>query len=119
MSRLVLRHIAIWGGLLALVSTSLPRVADAATRTRVRVRVCSKVTHRCHYVYKYVYSRGTALGVKSYQPSYNAMSVGTSRKGVAPRSAIAVCADGKYAYGTPSKSTCSTHHGVAWWFVKH
>lgn len=102
---------------------TLPHAAQATTyRVKYRVRVCSATTHRCRYVYRYKYvtlARGTPRGVISYKPVYNVMSAGTSPRGVAPKGAIAVCGDGKYAYGTPSKSTCGAHHGVAWWFVRH
>lgn len=123
MNRIVLRRITTLISIVAVVAMVMPSVASAATRrVRVKVKVCSSRTHRCSYVYRYKYvylARGTPLGIKSYKPRYNVMSTGTSRRGTKPKAAIAVCADGRYAYGTPSKLTCSTHHGVAWWFVKH
>ncbi len=123
MRRLIVRHIATGLGVMALLAMLVPRTAQATTyRVKYLARVCSSVTHRCHYVYRYRYvtlSRGTPKGVLSYKPVYNVMSVGTSRRGVAPTGATAVCADGHYVYTLAATTACAAHHGVAWWFVKH
>lgn len=120
MNRIILRRITISLGLLVMVAIALPHTVEAKTYyVKYRVRVCSAKTHRCSYVIRYKYvtlSKGTPKGVLSYRPAYNVMSVNTSRKGVKPSGARAVCADGHYVYSSAITAGCAAHHGVAWKF---
>lgn len=120
MPRIILRRIITTLGLLALLVIVVPTAAEAKTfYVKYRVRVCSAKTHRCSYVIRYKYvtlAKGTPKGVLSYRPAYNVMSVGTSRQGVKPKGATAVCADGHYVYSSAITAGCAAHHGVAWKF---
>lgn len=120
MPRFIVRHISMAVAVLGLLAMALPQVVNAKTYyVKYRAKVCSSVTHKCRYVIRYKYvtlARGTPKGVLSYKPAYNVMSVGTSRSGVMPSGAKAVCADGHYVFSSATTAGCAGHHGVAWKF---